>query len=137
MRREARIGRRLRLLAVLALLAAGCSGEGSFSGKVTYQGKEVTGGSLTFVPDSEERNPGKPITVEVGEDGTYHVSGAPSRRLRVSYEAPALPVPEGKELQPGESPPQSPFAGLVPKEPKIEVGSSSSIDVELVSPSGR
>lgn len=137
MRSEGRIGRGLRYLVLLALLATGCTGGGSFGGKVTYQGKEVTGGTLTFVPDSDERSPGKPISVEVGTDGTYHVSGAAARHLRVSYEAPVLPVPEGQELKPGESPPQSPFAGLVPKEPKIEVGSGGSVDVELVAPSGR
>lgn len=136
MRRDDKRAAILALLAGLTLFLAGCRSENSFAGKVTYQGKEVTGGSLVFAPDSEDLAPGKPITVLVEADGNYRVSRAPGRRLRVTYEAPTLPMPEGREPRPGESPPQSPFAGLVPKQDRIEVGSGQ-IDVELVPSTGK
>jgi hypothetical protein len=33
------------------ILIAGCSSEGSISGKVTYQGRPVTGGTIVFTSD--------------------------------------------------------------------------------------
>ena len=104
---------------------------------MTYQGKTLTGGSLTFVPTTE----GKPASAEVQSDGTFDAGtdkagdGIAPGSYRVSYSAPVLEVPGGKELQPGQSPPLSPFAGLVPKTPTVEIKSGEgSLDIELTRP---
>jgi len=61
-------------LALLALPAfVGCSGDsdelptGEVYGKVTYQGKTLPSGSVTFIPDG----PGKAAAGEIQADGTY------------------------------------------------------------------
>jgi hypothetical protein len=121
----------------------GCGGgkTASVSGQVTYQGKPVTGGSLSFspIPQSGEREPGKPGTATVGPDGNYEVGtydeddGAVIGKHQVSYSAPVLPFPEGKDPQPGEMPPQSGFEGLVPRVETVEVKpGQNTIDIELV-----
>lgn len=59
------------LAAGLGLLAAGCGGDKvktySVSGKVTYKGRAVPNGTVTFVPDPS----GPPATGEIKPDGTY------------------------------------------------------------------
>jgi hypothetical protein len=132
---------------VILVLLAGCGGgrTAAVSGKVTYQGKAVTGGSLTFTPvaASGDREPGKPGSAEVQPDGRYVVGtysrgdGAVIGPHRVSYAPPVLPYPDGKEPKPGESPPSSGYEGLVPKTAEVEVrAGTNTIDVELV-PEGK
>lgn len=59
------------LLSACLLLAAGCGGEGQktavVKGTVTFQGKAVTTGTVTFVPDAG----GPPATGEIRPDGTF------------------------------------------------------------------
>jgi hypothetical protein len=59
------------LLPGALLLLAGCDGGGMktavVKGKVTYQGKPVTGGTVTFVPDAG----GPSATGEIKPDGTF------------------------------------------------------------------
>src|SRR5262245_3614974 len=61
----------------ILVLLAGCGGgrTAAVSGKVTYHGKAVTGGSLTFtpIPAGGDREPGKPGAAEVQPDGHYVV----------------------------------------------------------------
>lgn len=122
----------------LFLVLPGCGGgdKGSVSGKVTYKGQAVTGGSLTFIP-AGTGNPGKPATGEVKSDGTYVLGtnsasdGAAIGTHKVVYSAPVLEAK--RELKPGEGPPRSPFHGLTPKTVQVEVkAGSNTIDIELV-----
>jgi len=124
-------------------LIAGCGGgkTASVSGQVTYNGKPVTGGSLSFtpIPTSGGQEPGKPGAAVVGDDGKYVVGtygetdGAVIGKHQVNYSAPVLPFPEGREPRPGESPPRSGFEGLVPRIDTVEVKrGSNTIDIELV-----
>jgi hypothetical protein len=108
---------------------------------VTYQGQPVTGGSVTFSPIAGQEGSavGKAAAGNVQSDGTFtlgtysQTDGAVVGRHRVSYAAPLPELPAGKELQPGESMPPSPYDGLVPREAEVEVKSGSNdIQIELV-----
>lgn len=140
-------------LALASLFAVGCSSNqnptGKVSGKVTYQGQPVTGGSVTFVPigsgsgTAGNANAGKPASGNVESDGTYKLTtytkddGAVIGKARVSYSAPTPQLPEGKTLKSGETMPKSPFDGLQPKVAEVEVKSGNNpIDIELVAPTG-
>lgn len=133
-----------KLALALACLASftGCGSEtNSVSGKVTFNGQPVTGGSITFLPAAtggSSSTAGKPAASNV-EAGGYAMSpsgdtgGAVTGRHRVTYSAPVGEIPAGTELKPGQSPPPSPFQGLKPKEEFVEVkAGANAIDIELV-----
>lgn len=90
--------RRAGMVAVVALLAAGCGGTGDVSGKVTYQGKPVVTGSVTFIgPDKT------PYLGAIDEQGNYKVVGVPSGTRQVTVASPdPLPpaVKSGKPSNP-------------------------------------
>lgn len=150
---HSRLGAR-RLVSSLVFSAAlfgfagllGCSGGGSLapvSGKVTYNGKAVTGGSLSFSPigGDNAKNPGKPGAAVIQSDGTFKVGtndtadGAVVGRHKVTFSAPQMDYPPGVDPKPGQLPPKSGFEGLVVKQPEIEVKSgSNTIEVELTKP---
>jgi hypothetical protein len=129
----------LRLMGLALVISTisliGCGGnKAHISGKVTTNGKAVTGGTLTFSPAAAASNPGKPVSVTIQTDGTYSLSeGAPVGTLKVSYAAPILDYPAGHEPKPEEPLPKSPFAGLAPRQETIEATSGSqTIDIDLV-----
>lgn len=70
------------VLSVLPL-ATGCGGEakGTVSGKVTYQGKPLPGGFVTFVPDN-----GAPVHSDIQSDGTYRIDKAPVGSVKISIQ---------------------------------------------------
>jgi hypothetical protein len=128
----ARIAACVLLLGSAALTGCGGLGGGSISGKVTHQGEPVKGGSLTFSPAADGKNPGKPVGAEINADGTYSAPSPPAGKNKVIYSAP---VSESAELKPGQSPPPSPYDGLVPKQQEVDLKSgSSTLDIELVKP---
>ena len=126
------------------LTLSGCAESGQYDtapvkGSVTFEGKPVEGGALTFVPAGA--GSGKPGAAQVQSDGTYvlgtyvEADGAVLGKHKVSYSPPTVELPEGVELQPGESTPPSPWDGLVPKTAEVEVAvGSNRIDIELVAP---
>jgi len=123
---------------VLSLALVGCGGGGSsVSGKVTYQGKEVDGGSVTFTPVAADsaKNVGKPAGGKV-ENGKYKLADPlAAGKVRVTYTAPQASFPEGKDPKPGDEPPKSPYAGLVPKDSEVTVkAGSNTVDIDLVAP---
>ena len=132
------------LSAVVILL--GCSG-GEFStakvtGKVTYQGKPIDGGTLNFTPKAGKNGmSGKPGNAAVQKDGSYSVTtyvendGAVIGPHSVAFIPP--PVGDDKPHFSGDPPPpESPYKGLVLKPSEVEVKKgSNSLDFELVSPS--
>ena len=131
----------IALCVVLPMMAVvGCSGGskvGKVTGKVTYQGKPVTGGSLVFapVPAQGDSAPGAPATVTIDADGSYKTtSGAVVGQCKVLYTAPSG-LPEGYVAKPSVAPPKSPFLDLVPKQKEVEVkAGDNTIDIELVKP---
>jgi hypothetical protein len=128
------------LIAGLFFLA-GCGAKTStVSGKVTYQGQPVTGGSITLLPVGGDgaTSSGKPAAANVQPDGSFTMSagtdagGASRGQNRVLYSAPVTELPAGVELQPGQSPPASPFAGLRPTTEMVDVKAGrNSLEIEL------
>lgn len=121
------------------LLLVGCGGSGRLSGKVTYKGAEVKGGSLLFTPvASSDKSPGKPAGAKIEDNGTYRVTDPIAvGKNRVSFQ-PAPMEFDGLNAKPGQGPPKSPYEGLVPKVAEVEIKSgSNTLDIELVAPSGK
>jgi hypothetical protein len=135
---------RYSLLAAVCLSAlVGCgSKSNSVTGKVTFNGQPVTGGSVTFLPisvsEGEPTSAGKPAAANVDANGTYKMApggdsgGAVQGKHRVIYSPPVTEMPAGVELKPGQGPPPSPFDGLKPKLETVDVKAGhNTIDVEL------
>jgi hypothetical protein len=94
--RHSSIIRSVRTIALLAVLVglAGCARPiGTVTGKVTYQGKRLKGGYVTFV--STEGQPSQPA--EIGQDGMYTIPTITGGDYKVCVETDsrrpqALPV---------------------------------------------
>jgi hypothetical protein len=93
----------------LCLLAVGCGAStGSLSGKVSYKGTLLKGGTIAFVSSDQSR---PPAFTNIGQDGRYSLTGVPSGEVVVTVETVSakkfqppkvvkgvMPkVPEGKE----------------------------------------
>lgn len=77
----------LALFAAAILAFAGCAHPtGTVKGKVTYSGKVVKGGSITFV--STEGHPS--VSGSIKEDGTYIVEKVPAGSAKVCVETESL-----------------------------------------------
>lgn len=71
-------------LALLLLLAPGCGPRfGNVSGTVTYQGKPLTGGTITFFDAANRTTSG-----EIKPDGTYTVSKVALGQARIAVATP-------------------------------------------------
>ena len=93
---------------IALVLVAGCGGgKGNVSGKVTYEGKPLSFGTVQFM------SPAGAVGTEIGEDGSYSLSGVPvgmskiavtcqdpkfveyMKALSASSRDPKLPKPKG------------------------------------------
>jgi hypothetical protein len=73
------IGLARGVLAAALLALAGCiGGKGEVSGTVTFDGKPLPGGMVTFIPAN-----GKPESCRIGEDGSYRVANVPTGRAQI------------------------------------------------------
>ena len=101
------------LLLGLLLGAAGCAASGSVSGKVTYKGQPLGGGTVLFA------SPGKAsVTADIAPDGSYTIAKIPAGPVHIAVEtksAKANRAPKGMMPPKGvEVPPeaeQSPVYG--------------------------
>lgn len=126
------------VLYISALAGCGSGASATVKGKVTRDGKPVTGGTLTFAPVAAKdatSTEAKPVTAEVQSDGTFEVKEAYAGRQRVLYSAPVIewesPEWDGKGPEP--KAPKSPFEGLTPKEAEVDVASGENdLTIELV-----
>lgn len=75
---------------VLACLAVGCGGQGDISGTVTYKGKPVVTGSVTFYGPDKVAHIGA-----IDEQGNYKVAGVPTGTAEIAV---ASPDPVGSGL---------------------------------------
>lgn len=84
-----RAGAALALVAILAVLSGGCGPRvGSISGKVTYNGKALKGGNVSFVSDG-----GQSFASTIKEDGTYSIPDLKSGTYKVCVETESLKPP--------------------------------------------
>jgi hypothetical protein len=95
-------------IAVLIVVAAGCSRRAHISGTVKLQGEPLTGGTVSFVfPDQTMRSGG------IGPNGAYRVEDVPVGKAKVTVKTharvppglavpknPQIPSPPGAEQQP-------------------------------------
>ena len=148
----------VRLAAALCSVALlmglpGCSGgakqaaTGKVSGKVTYEGKPVEAGSITFIPISEGTSADtgvaiKPAGGTIKSDGSYVLTtyqdgdGAVVGRHKITFFPAAAQAAEasgGEAGQHDEAPTVSPYRGLMPKESEVEVKEGTNeVNIELV-----
>lgn len=96
--------RRLGLLLFLvpALMMCGCGRKtGTISGKVTYKGKPLKGGMVTFLSEGP-KSMNKPSKIE--KDGSYSISGfsvGPAKITVQGVKARRLMVPKSMQNMPG------------------------------------
>lgn len=141
-----RLRSRRTLLLVAAgtcLLAPGCGRQlGTVTGKVTFDGKPVTGGSVAFLPLSKgpDGKGVRPASGAIQAGGEYHLSsfvandGVAAGKYRITYSPPVMEYPPGV-YTPGKPPPQSGFENLVPAKPEVDIEpGGGTIDIELVKP---
>lgn len=125
-------------LVIGSLVGCGTGGPATMplTGKVVYDGKPVTGGSLTFAPtgDGAAIAASSPVISQVNPDGTFKVdTGAVLGKHRVLYAPPYRAQVEwdGKGTPPEQ--PKSPFDGLSPKSEEIDVkAGANDVTIELV-----
>jgi hypothetical protein len=75
---------------------AGCSSKVNVSGKVTYNGKAVTSGSVSLIASDHIQYSG-----QIGTDGSYAISGVPSGTVKILVSSPN---PEGAGRGKGSAP---------------------------------
>jgi hypothetical protein len=126
-------------LALLAL-AAGCGPNlAQVSGKVTYNGEPVKGGTLIFSPVSESQNsPGRPGSAEIQQDGTFVVTterprdGAVVGRHRITFTPPPQELTQEQRTDPTYIAPPPPYMDVQPREAEVEIKSgSNTIEIQL------
>ncbi len=95
----------LPLLAGLLLIASGCGPKlGELHGKVTYQGKDVTVGTVSLRSDD-----GQTANGVINKDGTYVIEKVPvGKTMKVAVGTPRA---EGKNERTGNSAPPAPKGG--------------------------
>ncbi|HZU04160.1 MAG TPA: hypothetical protein VFA10_31155 [Ktedonobacteraceae bacterium] len=90
---------RLLLLGSL-LLTAGCGGSyGVVFGKISYKGKPLKGGTISFIPAS-----GGVVTVSIQEDGSYKINRVPIGPVTITVSTLSIRPPSkgggGKPMTP-------------------------------------
>jgi hypothetical protein len=112
-----------------ACFTAGCGGRaatGEVYGKVTYNSKPVTAGTVKFFPEDG----GEPVGSAIGVDGTYRATGVPVGRSKVAIETlhfkQLTPPPPGIAKQLG-----GPRTKYVPIPGKYERPDTSGLAVEV------
>jgi len=82
-------GRLLLALPLLLALVGGCGTKkatpAKVSGKVTYKGGPVKGGTVSFHPPE-----GPPYSTTIAPDGTYRISQIPAGDMKVTVETESL-----------------------------------------------
>jgi hypothetical protein len=80
-----------RLVGLALIAAIGCgSSPGKLTGKVTYQGTALKGGTVTLVPNAS----GKTYSTRINEDGTYSLDQVEAGTYKVCVETSSL-KPDG------------------------------------------
>lgn len=88
------------LLLPLMVLAAGCSKEGTISGKVYYKGKVLQSGAVNIVPEGK----GGTFGSTIGTDGSYSIAKVPPGPAKISVVSGSSKAPSSQEIQRGMGP---------------------------------
>lgn len=117
------IGRLLVLLA-LAACVAGCAGQGSIMGTVTFRptGKKLAWGTVTVVGAD-----GIPRQGMINKDGTYTVNGVPAGAARVTVSS-ENPKPVGDAPERG----RDPGPGKPTNAPEAATGGAVAVPEDIV-----
>jgi hypothetical protein len=91
--------RRGWVLLLLVGLAAGCGSTGTISGTVTYKGKPLKAGTVSFMTTEG----GHVASGEIKEDGTYTVSRVPAGPAKVTVKSVEVFTPPGGGMMGGRS----------------------------------
>lgn len=105
----------LPCLAVLALSGCGPS-VGSVSGTVTYKGKPLASGKVTFVASDQ-----KVKTSPIGTDGSYSIDKVTVGPAKIAVDPPIPPapmMPPGMKMDPSKM--DAPAASAPPPPPKSQ-----------------
>jgi hypothetical protein len=78
------------LCLLLGLSATGCGGTGTVSGKVTYKGKPVPSGTITF-----QGSDGNPVSAQLDKEGNYTARNVKTGDAKVTITA----IDESKMLE--------------------------------------
>ena len=95
------------------LVGCGDGNKATVSGKVTYKGAPVTGGTLTLYPSS-----GTPYPVNINANGAFNVSDVPVGQMGVAVSTDNVPTTQGYQMPPGVTPPKD---MATPEAPKIDM----------------
>lgn len=79
-----RLSRRVAVLSLVTLVA-GCGGQATVSGRVTYGGNPLRHGSVIFLAEDGTARSGA-----IGDDGTYQVAGVKPGEARVGVISPKV-----------------------------------------------
>jgi hypothetical protein len=131
----------LGLALSLAMMGCGESApHAAVSGKVTYMGEAVKGGTLVFGPVGAGKV-GQPATATIKPDGTFVLGtnstsdGALIARHHITYSPPPQELTKEQRTDPTYIAPLPAYMGMVPKQAEVEVKSGrNSIEIELVVP---
>jgi hypothetical protein len=98
----------------LLVVVTGCSSYGSISGKVTYQNRPLTGGTVLFTSSSGKGSQSSPIR----EDGSYTITKMPIGLAKVAIQSAS-----GQQSKGIKGPP----AGMMPKAGQMPEGVKSGV----------
>ncbi len=91
--------------------AAGCgSPKGTVSGKVTFKGQPLPGGTISFVPEK-----GGAVTADIQEDGSFTAPNVPTGPAKITVETMSVRPQAESGVKPMTPPPDAIPPGIDPK----------------------
>jgi hypothetical protein len=117
-------------VACLAGLFAGCSSEktGTVTGKVTLNGKPVSGGTISF----QAKSGGVPVTAFIAPDGTYRVELVPAGEVLIGvWSAPSEGAARGEVIKKSGSAPPEGGGAKAPPPPEAPSAAPAADKLEI------
>jgi hypothetical protein len=124
-------------VALSAALLTGCGGSSKtavVSGKVSYKGRPVTGGTIKFIPADN----GPPSLGPINPDGTFSFGGVPFGTMQIGIDTESVRnaaradyTKTGKAPPGTQMPPSTPHAAYVPLPKKYADPKTSGLTWDL------